>query len=64
MEKLVIIGSGMAGGKLAEELILLKNHENITYDITIVGEEQYGNYDRIKLTTLLKEDEILDLFNY
>ncbi len=62
MEKLVIIGSGMAGGKLAEELILLKNHENITYDITIVGEEQYGNYDRIKLTTLLKEDEILDFW--
>lgn len=62
MEKLVIIGSGMAGGKLAEEIILLKNQSDMQYNITIIGEEPYGNYDRIKLTALLKEDEILDFW--
>ncbi len=59
MEKLIIIGSGMAGGKLAEELTL---KSELPFDITIIGEEPYGNYDRIKLTSLLKEDEIQDFW--
>ena len=58
MEKLVIIGSGMAGGKLVEELVNL----NASFEITIVGEEPYGNYDRIKLTSLLIEDDIEDFW--
>lgn len=53
MQKLVIIGSGMAGGKLAEELIA----NNSPYQITIIGEEPYGNYDRIKLSYILKDEE-------
>lgn len=59
MEKLIIIGSGMAGGKLTEELIL---QPDCPFDITIIGEEPYGNYDRIKLIGLLKEDEIIDFW--
>lgn len=54
MEKLVIIGSGMAGGKLVEEI--LEKSKNI-YDITVIGDEPYGNYDRIKLISILKEEE-------
>ncbi len=54
MEKIVIIGSGMSGGKLTEELISL-NKDN--FDITIIGEESVGNYDRIKLSYLLKDEE-------
>ena len=56
MEKLIIIGSGMAGGKLTEELIL---QPDCPFDITIIGEEPYGNYDRIKLIGLLKEVAII-----
>ena len=59
MQKLVIIGSGMAGGKLAEEIILTNNQN---YEITVIGEEPFGNYDRIKLTSLLKEDELQDFW--
>jgi phytoene dehydrogenase-like protein len=55
MQKLVIIGSGMAGGKLAEELVLSGNN---FYEITIVGDEPVGNYDRIKLASLINENEI------
>ncbi|MCK4796940.1 MAG: FAD-dependent oxidoreductase [Spirochaetes bacterium] len=59
MEKLVIIGSGMAGGKLVEELTRMSD---LPFDITIIGDEPYGNYDRIKLTSLLKEDEVIDFW--
>ena len=51
MERLVIIGSGMAGGKLVEEI--LEKGKDI-YDITVIGDEPYGNYDRIKLISVLK----------
>lgn len=54
MNKIVIIGSGMAGGKLAEELV--RSTEN-NFDITIIGDEPYGNYDRIQLASLLKDEE-------
>ena len=56
MEKLVVIGSGMAGGKLIEELSLYDAEKK--YDITVIGKEPYGNYDRIRLASLLKEDEL------
>ena len=54
MQKLVIIGSGMAGGKLAEELV---RSGDLSYKITIIGEEPYGNYDRIQLASLIKDEE-------
>jgi len=54
MERLVIIGSGMAGGKLVEEI--LEKGKDI-YDITVIGDEPYGNYDRIKLISVLKGEE-------
>ncbi|MBN2546460.1 MAG: FAD-dependent oxidoreductase [Spirochaetes bacterium] len=59
MGNLVIIGSGMAGGKLATQLT-----ENNLFDhkITIIGEEPYGNYDRIKLSMLLKEEMVEDFW--
>jgi len=45
-ERIVIVGNGMAGGKLAEELA---SRERDRFDITIIGDELYGNYNRIKL---------------
>lgn len=58
MKKLVIIGSGMSGGKLIEELL---GRENAEYSITVIGDEPYGNYDRIHLADVIK-DEIEDSF--
>ena len=50
MENIVIIGSGMAGGKLAEALCR-------THNVTVIGEEPCGNYDRIHLADRLKGEE-------
>ncbi len=67
MTKLVVIGSGMAGAKFIEELTIeeltaeeLVNIHGFLFDITVIGDEPYGNYDRIKLASLLLEDELLD----
>jgi len=49
----------MAGGKLAEELVARDKNR---YDITIIGDEPYGNYNRIKLVVKLKEPYLPDLF--
>lgn len=53
--KLVIIGNGMAGTKLLEELI----HTNHHYDITVFGNEPFGNYNRIMLSPLLAGEKTL-----
>jgi phytoene desaturase len=53
--RVVIIGAGMAGGKLVEELLRVPGSDNL--HITIIGEEPGGNYDRIQLAELLKRDE-------
>ncbi len=58
-EQLIIIGNGMAGGKLAEEIV---TRDKDRYAITIIGEEPYGNYNRIKLVVKLKEPDLPDLF--
>jgi nitrite reductase (NADH) large subunit len=53
--KLVIIGNGMAGAKLLEEL----NSSEHAYDITVFGNEPYGNYNRIMLSPLLAGEKTL-----
>ncbi len=58
-ERLIIIGNGMAGGKLAEELVA---RDRERYAITVVGDEPNGNYNRIKLVVKLKEPDLPDLF--
>ncbi len=59
-QKLVVIGNGMAGMRTIEELLKL---EPELYDITVFGDEPYGNYNRILLSLVLsgekKTDEIL-----
>lgn len=58
-QRLVVVGSGMAGGKLVEEL-LARNPS--LYDITVIGDEPVGNYNRIKLVVKLKEPGLPDFF--
>ena len=58
-ERLIIIGNGMAGGKLIEEIIARDKNR---YAITVIGDERFGNYNRIKLVVKLKEPDLPDLF--
>jgi nitrite reductase (NADH) large subunit len=53
--RLVVIGNGMAGARTVEE-ILARGGD---FDITMFGEEPYGNYNRIMLSNVLAgvEDE-------
>ena len=48
--KLVVIGNGMAGARVVEEI--LKRAPD-TFDITMFGAEPYGNYNRILLSNIL-----------
>ncbi|WP_394822325.1 nitrite reductase large subunit NirB [Pendulispora albinea] len=50
-KKLVVIGNGMAGARLVEELLLRGGKER--FDIVMFGDEPYGNYNRILLSNVL-----------
>jgi len=56
-EKLVLIGNGMAGMRAIEELLKLDDE---MYDITVFGEEPYGNYNRILLSPVLAGEKTID----
>jgi nitrite reductase (NADH) large subunit len=57
---LVIIGSGMAGGRLLDEII---RRQPTRFKISVFGEEPHPNYNRIMLSPLLagevSKDEIV-----
>lgn len=50
-QHLVVIGNGMAGARLVEEVRAREG--NAHYDITVFGDEPYGNYNRILLSGVL-----------
>ena len=59
-KRLVVIGNGMAGIKTVEELLDAAPGE---YDITVFGNEPFGNYNRILLSSVLSgEKAIGDIF--
>src|SRR5262245_3108455 len=49
--KLVIVGNGMAGARAAEEV--LNRGGGDQFEITMFGDEPYGNYNRILLSNVL-----------
>ena len=51
--RLVIIGNGMAGARLAEEVVARRTPRLQPIDITMFGDEPYGNYNRILLSGVL-----------
>ncbi len=53
-EKLVVIGNGMSGLRLIEDLLEL---DNTKYDITVFGEEPHVNYNRIMLSYILSREK-------
>jgi nitrite reductase (NADH) large subunit len=48
--RLVVIGNGMAGARLVEEVIA---RDAGAFDIAVFGDEPYGNYNRILLSGVL-----------
>jgi NAD(P)H-dependent nitrite reductase large subunit len=56
-QSLVVIGNGMAGVRAVEEI--LERGGGDQFDITVFGDEPYGNYNRILLSHVLSgaEDE-------
>ncbi|MEV3904742.1 nitrite reductase large subunit NirB [Mycobacterium sp. NPDC050551] len=51
MRKLVVVGNGMAGVRAIEEI--LARGGGAMFDITVFGDEPYGNYNRILLSNVL-----------
>jgi NAD(P)H-dependent nitrite reductase large subunit/NAD(P)H-dependent nitrite reductase small subunit len=49
-QKLVLVGNGMAGMRVIEELLRIAPD---AYDITVFGSEPHGNYNRILLSPVL-----------
>jgi nitrite reductase (NADH) large subunit len=56
-QRLVIVGSGMASGKMLECLLDVVPGR---YEITLFGAEPHGNYNRIMLSPLLADEETFD----
>ncbi len=56
-QHLVIIGNGMAGARVAEEIL---NRDPTQYSITMVGVEPGGNYNRILLSNVLNGTQTPD----
>jgi nitrite reductase (NADH) large subunit len=50
-QKLVVIGNGMAGARLVEDLLARGGADK--FDVVMFGDEPYGNYNRILLSGVL-----------
>ena len=59
-QKLVVVGNGMAGARAVEE-VLARGRDR--FDIVMFGEEPYGNYNRILLSSILSgAQDISEIF--
>jgi len=56
-QKLIVVGNGMAGMRTVEELLDLAPD---MYDITVIGAEPHGNYNRILLSPVLAGEKTID----
>ena len=60
-QRLVVIGNGMASARFVEELVVRNGQE--PFDIVVFGDEPYGNYNRILLSSVLAgSHETKDIF--
>ena len=59
--QLVVVGNGMAGMRAVEEMLSRRGGE--LFDITVFGDEPYGNYNRILLSNVLAGvDDTAEIF--
>ncbi|MEW6732864.1 MAG: FAD-dependent oxidoreductase, partial [Acidobacteriota bacterium] len=66
-QKLVVIGNGMAGARFVEEVLARQGSD--MFEIVVFGEEPYGNYNRILLSSVLcglhnQEDIFINSLNW
>ncbi|HLJ56572.1 MAG TPA: FAD-dependent oxidoreductase, partial [Chthonomonadaceae bacterium] len=60
-QRLLVIGNGMAGARAVEEILARGGGERL--DITMFGDEPYGNYNRILLSNVLNgAQDLHDIF--
>jgi NAD(P)H-dependent nitrite reductase large subunit len=52
--RLIVIGNGMAGGRFIEEVVARGGRDR--FDLVMFGDEPYGNYNRILLSSVLAGD--------
>ena len=57
-QRLVVVGNGMAGARAVEE-VLARGGAGL-FDITMFGDEPYGNYNRIMLSNILSGQQGYD----
>ena len=57
-DRLVVIGNGMAGARTVEEI--LSRGGAARFEITMIGDEPYGNYNRIMLSHVLAGESSID----
>ncbi len=55
--KLVLVGNGLAGMRCLEDLLDMAPGR---YEITVIGEEPWGNYNRIMLSPVLSGEKTID----
>ncbi|MGC5249247.1 nitrite reductase large subunit NirB [Gordonia sp. DT219] len=56
--RLVVVGNGMAGARTVEEILARDGGEQ--FFITMIGDEPYGNYNRIMLSHVLAGENAVD----
>ncbi len=56
-ERLVIVGSGMASGRMLEHLLAASPD---AFDVTLFGAEPHGNYNRIMLSPVLAGEQAFE----
>ena len=60
-KKLVVIGNGMAGARLVEDILARGGGDK--FEIVMFGDEPYGNYNRILLSSVLSgTHDLKDIF--
>ena len=55
--KLVLVGNGLAGMRCLEDLLDMAPER---YEITVIGEEPWGNYNRIMLSPVLSGEKTIE----
>lgn len=55
--KLVLIGNGLAGMRCLEDMLDMAPDR---YEVTVIGEEPWGNYNRIMLSPVLSGEKTID----
>ena len=56
--RLLVVGNGMAGARTVEEILARGGRD--MFDVTMIGDEPYGNYNRIMLSHVLSGEATAD----